>query len=143
MVDLADSFYWLYSANITFFASHWATTEPKLDTCLNLKGNALSSCLPTITTSQVDSVTSVSAYCGGSVTSEGGSSITQKGVCFSTNAEPTISNSVRLPNNPTGGGVFTVRIEGLASGTTYYLRAFAKNRYGVYYGNTRTFKTLP
>jgi len=131
------------TANITFFSSHWANTDPKLDTCLNLKANALSSCLPEVTTAEVDSVTSVSAYGGGTVLSDGGSAVIQKGLCFSTNPNPTISNSVRLPDNPTGTGVFSIRIQGLASGTTYYLRAFAKNKYGVYYGNSRTFKTLP
>lgn len=131
------------TANITFFASHWANTEPIKDTCLNLTGNALSSCLPAITTSNLDSITSVSVYCGGVLTSEGGSPIIQKGVCFSKTANPTISNTVRLPDNPTGGGGFRLRIEGLSSATTYYIRAFAKNKYGVYYGNQKTFTTLP
>lgn len=41
-----------------------------------------------------------------------------------------------------GGGSFSSRISGLTPFTTYFVRAYAKSRYGTTYGNTLTFKTL-
>ena len=40
--------------------------------------------VPTITTSSISSLTSISAFCGGNVTADGGSSVTIRGVCWST-----------------------------------------------------------
>ncbi|MFY7879189.1 MAG: hypothetical protein ACOVP6_03910 [Lacibacter sp.] len=130
------------SANITFFSKDWISTNPVWDTCMTVNGNQVSSCAPAITTSIVDSITSNSAVTGGNVTSEGGAPITMRGVCYSTNAKPTTSNSIVSPEITTGSGPFLVRFAGLSSKTTYYIRAYARNKFGTIYGNERSFKTL-
>lgn len=97
--------------------------------------------LPTINTLNISSVTSSSFNSGGNITSSGGSSVIQRGICWSNNnSVPTINNS--YSTNGTGSGLFTVQISGLIANTTYFVRAYASNSYGTAYGNTLQFTTL-
>ena len=96
--------------------------------------------LPTVTTSPViiDSETSVT--CGGEVLSDGGDPITARGVCWSTNSSPTISDD--HTTDGTGTGSFVSSITGLQPGLTYYVRAYATNSStGTGYGNEVSFIT--
>ena len=93
-----------------------------------------------ISTTAVSSITSTSAVSGGNITSDGGSAITSKGVCWATSANPTTANS--RTNNGSGSGTFTSNITGLTAGTTYYARAYATNSTGSFYGNQVTFTTM-
>ena len=94
---------------------------------------------PTVTTNSVSSITSTSAICGGNVTSDGGATVTARGVCWSTSINPTTSNS--KTTNGTGTGSFTSNISGLNPGTTYYVRAYATNSNGTSYGSNASFTT--
>ena len=107
-------------------------------------GNSVSFTTPpittaTLTTNSVTSITSTSAVSGGNITDDGGGTITARGVCWSTSANPTISNP--HTSNGTGAGSFTSNITGLTSGTTYYVRAYAANSAGTAYGNQHSFIT--
>ena len=93
--------------------------------------------LPTVTTSAVSNVSSVMATCGGNVTSDGGNSVTARGVCWSTSQNPTVSDSHTTDGS--GMGSFTSNITGLTAGTTYYVRAYAINDVGTAYGNEVSF----
>ena len=95
---------------------------------------------PTVTTVAISSITSTTASSGGSVTSDGVSPITARGVCWSTFANPTISDS--KTTDGTGTGSFTSSITGLNFGTTYHVRAYANNSGGTAYGSDLTFATL-
>lgn len=95
---------------------------------------------PTVTTSQPTYVSINSATSGGVVTSAGSSSVSARGVCWSTSQNPTVSND--KTTNGTGVGSFTSSITSLVAGTTYYVRAYATNSYGTSYGNQYTFTTL-
>jgi uncharacterized protein (TIGR02145 family) len=95
---------------------------------------------PSVTTGDVTNITTTTASCSGNVTSDGGSSVTARGVCWSTSQNPTTSNS--KTTNGTGLGTFTSNISGLSPNTTYYVRAYATNANGTAYGEQRTFKTL-
>lgn len=94
---------------------------------------------PTVTTSLVSEITTSSAKCGGEVTNGGGYSVTDRGVCWSTNPNPTINNS--HASSGTGTGSFTTNITGLSETTTYYVRAYATNIKGTAYGNQTSFVT--
>ena len=96
--------------------------------------------LPTIITTNVSNITANTAISGGNITDKGGSIITEKGICWSLNPNPTIELSTKTSNG-TGTGVFTSSITGLTIGTTYYLRAYATNSIGTVYGNEITFST--
>ena len=97
--------------------------------------------LPTLSTNAVSDITQTTARCGGNVTATGGVSITQRGVCWSTSSNPTISNS-HANTTGTGTGSYALTMTGLTANTTYYVRAYATNSVGTAYGNERTFTTL-
>lgn len=87
---------------------------------------------PTVTTSAVTDITSTSATGGGTVTDEGASIVTERGLCWSLNHEPTLNDS--HASNSTGTGTFTVSMTGLTPNKTYYARAYATNGQGTSYG---------
>lgn len=95
--------------------------------------------LPTVTTSPVTNIASNSVTAGGNVTQNGGASITERGVCWSTSTGPTTANQKQPAG--TGSGVFTIDIGGLLSGTEFFLRAYATNSVGTSYGLELTFTT--
>ena len=92
---------------------------------------------PTLTTTAITSITATSASSGGNISSDGGASVTARGVCWSTTATPTTLNS--KTTDGTGSGSFTSSITGLSSGTIYYVRAYAVNSAGTAYGNELSF----
>ena len=93
--------------------------------------------LPTVITYSVTNITESSAYSGGEVTSDGGSTVTARGVCWSTTENPTISNS--HTTDGTGAGAFTSALTNLTPQTTYYVRAYATNEVGTAYGEQKIF----
>ena len=93
---------------------------------------------PTVTTSDVNNITSTMAKCGGEVT-EGDFTVTARGVCLSTADNPTIDDSHTVDGG--GAGSFTSNITGLIGNTTYYVRAYATSSAGTVYGETKTFET--
>jgi hypothetical protein len=95
--------------------------------------------LPIVTTISASSITYNSATSGGTVTDNGGATITARGVCWSTSQNPTVSDS--HTTDGTGTGSFTSSITGLALVTTYYVRAYATNSAGTAYGNEIYFTT--
>ncbi len=96
--------------------------------------------LPTVTTASIINITSNSATGGGFVFSDGGSSVTTRGVCWSNAPSPTIADS--HTNDGSGTGTFVGNLTGLAGGVLYHVRAYAMNSLGTSYGNTLTFTTL-
>jgi uncharacterized protein (TIGR02145 family) len=86
-----------------------------------------------LTTSEISNITQTSAISGGNITSDGGASITTRGVCWDTLKNPTIAND--KTTNGSGIGNFTSSITGLSINTTYFVRAYATNIGGTNYGN--------
>ena len=95
--------------------------------------------LATVTTNNVTSITANSAICGGNVSSDGGNTITARGICWSTSQKPTTEDDATYSG--TGIGSFTANITGLEAGTTYYVRAYAVNSKGTAYGTQKAFTT--
>ena len=94
-----------------------------------------------VTTSEVTEITVNSAKCGGEVVSGGNGVIVARGVCWSTNHNPTDSDAYTINGN--GVGSYTSNMTNLEHNTTYYVRAYATNAQGVvFYGNEVSFKTL-
>jgi uncharacterized protein (TIGR02145 family) len=94
---------------------------------------------PTVTTAAIVNINGTSAEGGGDVTDNGGFSVSEKGICWSTAQDPTIDDN--HTNQGTGTGSFTSSISGLSTSTTYYVRAYATNDAGTSYGDEISFST--
>ena len=81
--------------------------------------------------------TSATATC--EVTSDGGASVTARGVCWGTSSGPTLADS--HTSNGVGIGAFSCSMTGLTPNTTYYVRPYAVNGAGTAYGEEVTFTT--
>ncbi|WP_338765666.1 T9SS type A sorting domain-containing protein [Bernardetia sp. ABR2-2B] len=94
----------------------------------------------TVTTATQANVTSTTADLGGNVTSDGGATVTERGIVWGISAAPTTSNNkVQIG---TGTGVFNQTVTGLPSATTVFVRSYAINSEGTSYGNQISFTTL-
>lgn len=96
--------------------------------------------LPEVTTMPV-SITGLSNInSGGEVLSQGDYPVTERGVCWGVEPNPTImSNKIA---ERSGSGIFYVSLSGLNSSETYYIRAYATNNSGTSYGEEYHFKTI-
>ncbi|TRW96441.1 fibrobacter succinogenes major paralogous domain-containing protein [Flavobacterium gawalongense] len=97
------------------------------------------STLPTLTTSSISNITASTAISGGNITSDGGSTIINRGIAWSINQNPIVTNSKTINGN--GVGVFSSSITNLTANTTYYIRAYATNSIGTAYGSQVSFTT--
>jgi uncharacterized protein (TIGR02145 family) len=95
--------------------------------------------LATISTLPIGNITASTASSGGNISNNGGSSITQRGIVWSTNSNPTTADNYTI--NGSGTGSFTSNLTGLSGGVTYYVRAYAVNSAGTSYGNEVSFTT--
>ena len=129
------------NANTTYYSRAYATNGvgTAYGNQINFTTTNISGSLPTLTTVSASNVTNNSAVSGGNITSDGGSTVTQRGVCWSTNQNPTIADNITT--NGSGSGSFTSSITSLNSNTTYYSRAYATNGVGTAYGNQINFTT--
>src|SRR5210317_1208530 len=70
-----------------------------------------------VTTDEASFILPFGATSGGSVSSSGGGSkVTERGVCFSTNSDPTIDDATVISGS--GAGTFTSLLTGLGDNTT-------------------------
>jgi uncharacterized protein (TIGR02145 family) len=98
--------------------------------------------VPILVTGEVIDLTWEKAQGGGRIIDEGSSDVFDKGVCWSTEINPT------LAENRTWGFYLTdisfyCFMYNLKPTTTYYVRAFAINKSGIGYGNEISFSTMP
>lgn len=96
--------------------------------------------VPRLSTRDIDSVSQKGARSGGYIISDGGAPVFGRGVCWSTNQNPTIADGRTIDGG--GPGIFTSSVSGLIPGTIYYVRAYATNNAGTAYGNQIAFSTL-
>ena len=94
---------------------------------------------PVVTTTSAATITTTSAVLGGNVTSDGGASVSERGVVYSSNLNPTISDSKLIIGS--GLGTFSNTLSLLPDATTYHYRAYARNSIGTSYGSDATFTT--
>jgi uncharacterized protein (TIGR02145 family) len=125
------------TSGTTYYVRAYATNNAGIAYGNELPFTTTSVQLPTLTTAAITSITTTSAASGGNVTADGGSPVTARGICWGTAASPTLANF--KTTNGTGIGSFISNLTGLASGTTYYVRAYATNNAGTSFGNELSF----
>src|SRR3989344_2228109 len=111
------------------------TTDPKLTVT-----HAAPTTAPTITSPTQTGIQGSQATLGGNVTSDGGATITGRGVCVGTSANPALGGNCFSTSGTTG--VFTVLATSLTQNTLYHYRAYATNSVGTSYTTDDTFTTL-
>ncbi len=96
--------------------------------------------LPSVVTdSVVTNIGSVKATCGGKVTDDGTLTVTARGICYSTEPQPTTEDTHTTEGK--GKGEFVSNLKNLQDKTTYYFRAYATTDAGTAYGKVYSFKT--
>ena len=95
---------------------------------------------PTVVTLDVIEVAQTTAVSGGDVTSDGGSEVYSRGICWGINPNPTLDDD--FTTDGSGLGEFTCNIVNLTPNTKYYVRAFATNSVGTSFGEQVEFTTL-
>ncbi|MBR5982860.1 MAG: InlB B-repeat-containing protein [Bacteroidales bacterium] len=93
--------------------------------------------IPTIVTDSAAQVTTTSAFISGTIISNGNAEITSCGFYYGTSSD-NLSNNISAELND---GNFSVTLENLSDGTTYYYRAYAENRAGIGLGEILSFTT--
>jgi hypothetical protein len=94
----------------------------------------------TVNTNAITNITFNSAVSGGNIISDGGSTVTARGVCWNKIGSPTVADNKTVDGS--GIGIFSSSITGLTATTKYYVRAYATNSDGTNYGTEVTFTTL-
>ena len=90
-----------------------------------------------LTTTTITGIGSTTASGGGTLSGTGASSITERGICWSTSESPTIAGT--HTSDGSGTGSYSSSITGLTTGTKYYVRAYATNSAGTVYGSQVSF----
>lgn len=96
--------------------------------------------LPELTTATLTSITPTGAISGGSISDDGGATVTARGICWSITPGPTVDLSTKTSDG-SGAGSYTSVITGLEPLVKYYVRAYAVNSIGTVYGNELSFVT--
>ncbi|TDS12351.1 hypothetical protein B0I21_106209 [Sphingobacterium paludis] len=130
------------TAGTTYYARIFATNEAG-----TAYGGVISFTTPTpytaptgVSTSSVSAIGSTYATFNGYVTTNGGSTITERGFVYSANTSaPTLTAGTKAVASGNSIGSFSRSVTGLTRYTTYYVRAYATNAYGTTYGSTTSF----
>jgi uncharacterized protein (TIGR02145 family) len=131
------------NSNTTYHVRAYATNSVGTAYGSDLSFTSLSTpAVPTISTTAVTSITNNSATSGGNVTFDGSATVTARGVCWSTTANPTLPTTSKT-SDASGTGTFVSNLTGLTGGTVYHIRAYATNSSGTGYGTDLTFTTDP
>lgn len=97
---------------------------------------------PTVTSSNVGSITTTTAKGYVYVEDAGGATLQSCGVCWSTNSNPSITDHKSVAGGVSLKKDYSCDISGLTPGTTYYVRGYATTDIATVYTDTRTFTTL-
>jgi hypothetical protein len=127
-------------ATTTYYVRAYATNSVGTSYGNQMVFTTTAPVLPSLSTTAVSGITYNSASSGGTISSDGGASVSARGVCWSTSSNPTVALTTKTIND-SGTGSFTSSITGLTPSTTYYLRAYATNSVGTAYGSQLVFTT--
>ena len=95
--------------------------------------------LSTLVADSVGSISTSTAIFYGNITSNGGGTVTDRGICWGKTANPTENKTTAT--SYTSRGLFTTDIKQLEPNTTYYVRGYATNNKGTAYTSDVQFNT--
>ena len=124
--------------NTTYYIRAWATTDITTAYSEQMTFKTTTGLAVVVTTQPTATATSILAT--GEITDDGGYSVSERGICYSTtNTSPTTTDTKLTSGG--GKGKFSISITELTPSTNYYLRAYAINQNGTSYGDIRTVTT--
>ena len=123
----------------TYFIQAYAKNKHGMSygTAIEVNTNVL---LPQLITTEVNAITPISASSGGNISSDGGSPIMARGICWRSSPNPTIQDN--KTNCGAGTGNFHCQLTYLLPDRTYYVRAYATNSARTAYGQQISFRTI-
>jgi hypothetical protein len=129
------------TASTTYYVRAYVTNQAGTAYSASLNFTTAPIALPSIDDVAVSSITNNKVTCVSNVSDDGGTPVTNRGICLAPVPDPTI-NTAAVFTNGAGTGSIVAFISGLASGTTYYVRSYATNSKGTSYSAQVVFKTL-
>ena len=87
----------------------------------------------TVKTSEAEKIMATKAQCGGVITQQGEAEITERGIYLMKSVEPAVVDSILKIEMETDS--FYCTVSGLTPLTRYYVRAYAKNKFGEFNGS--------
>ena len=105
---------------------------------------AVTAAVPMVSNVSIPDATikTTTADCSGTIPTDGGSSVSERGICWNTTGTPTTSDNKITSGS--GVGTFAATMTRLTEGPTYYVRAYAINSQGTGYSPVVTsFKICP
>ncbi len=135
-----SSLSWLSPAT-TYYVRAYATNSAGTSYGPEVSFTTLASIVaPTVTTVSQSQVTNKSFVITGNVTDWGGADVTERGIVYSTTADPTLQNATKIATGA-GLGQFSSYAYGVAPATLYYVKTYAINSAGTAYGSQATVTT--
>ncbi|MBI9069916.1 MAG: hypothetical protein JEZ09_21670 [Salinivirgaceae bacterium] len=125
-----------------YFVVAYATNEVGMAYGLVKSFSTVAIIAPSVTTTLASNISSNTAMSGGNVTDDGNTPITQRGIVWDLNNNPTLDSSLGFTNDGTGTGSFISNMINLTELTNYYYRAYAVNDKGIGYGEVRQLQTI-
>jgi hypothetical protein len=129
------------SYNSTIVANYKLNTTSQPSKDFNVYMNIGNPNAPSVSTNAPTGITQTSADVIGNLTNIGGSTVTQRGICWSEASDPKPETNPKVFIDGGGIGPFPLTATKLKEGTTYYIRAYAINSNGTGLGNVEKFTT--
>jgi uncharacterized protein (TIGR02145 family) len=127
------------SPGTTYHVRAYATNSAGTGYGNDLSFTTTAATAPVLSTAAITSLNVTTAVSGGTITSNGGATITVSGICWATTPAPLASGS--HTTDGTTSGTFASTMTSLSQGTQYFVRAYATNSVGTAYGNELSFNT--
>ncbi|HLK30827.1 MAG TPA: LamG-like jellyroll fold domain-containing protein [Puia sp.] len=104
-------------------------------------GKNVNAAAPTVSTNDATNLNGTTATIGGNITNDGGSIVTEAGICYG-DASGVDTSKNKKATYPISGS-FSIGLTGLTYYTTYYYKAYAINDKGLTYGEEKSFTPVP
>ena len=127
----------------TYYARAYATNASGVTSYGSQVSFTTTSGFAAVSTQAATTIASTTATLNGTISSLGDTPVTAHGFCWNTTGTPTTDNSKTDLGVRNATGLMTSNISSLLPSTTYYVRSFATNNVGTFYGNEISFTTKP
>jgi hypothetical protein len=125
--------------NTTYYVRAYATNSSGTGYGNDVSFQTLPVAVPTLITTDASGITQTTVTSGGTISNDGGATITERGIVYGTSSDPTVTDTKITSEIEIGS--FSVNVTSLTPNTTYYIRSYAINSAGTGYGNNITFQT--